>query len=69
MEEKKLSCLIVEDEPIAAEVLQDYIKQISFLELKGICKDALYALDFLNRSSIDVLFLDVQQFPYRLQVE
>lgn len=56
---KKLTCLIIEDEPIAAEVLSDYINQISFLELKGICKDAVYALDRLQEEQVDVIFLDI----------
>ncbi len=56
---KKLTCLIIEDEPIAAEVLEDYIQQISFLELKGICKDAIFALDRLKEEQIDVIFLDI----------
>ena len=53
------ACLIVEDEPLAVEVLEDYIQQIPFLQLKGVCTDALYALDFLQKESIDVLFLDI----------
>jgi response regulator of citrate/malate metabolism len=44
----KLTCLIIEDEPIAAEVLKDYIQQVSFLDLKGVCKDAIFALDRLK---------------------
>ena len=56
---KKLSCLIIEDEPIAAEVLQDYINQVSFLELKGICKDAIFAHNRLINEPIDVIFLDI----------
>jgi len=56
---KKLTCLIIEDEPIAAEVLQDYIEQISFLDFKGICKDAIFALDRLKNEKIDVIFLDI----------
>ncbi len=56
---EKFSCLIVEDEPLAADVIEDYIKQIPFLELKGVCSDALFALDILKTESIDVLFLDI----------
>lgn len=56
---KKLSCLIIEDEPIAAELLADYVDQVSFLELKGICKDALFALERLEEETIDVIFLDI----------
>ncbi|MEM0992717.1 MAG: LytTR family DNA-binding domain-containing protein [Bacteroidota bacterium] len=59
MPTSKLSCLIVEDEPIAAEVLQDYIAEVPFLELQTICKDAVFALDVLNSQAIDVLFLDI----------
>ena len=54
-----LSCLIVEDEPIAAEVLEDYINQVSFLSLKGVCSDAILALDVLKKETIDVVFLDI----------
>ncbi len=57
--QKTLSCLIIEDEPIAAELLADYVNQVSFLELKGICKDALFALERLQEEPIDVIFLDI----------
>lgn len=53
------NCLIVEDEPLAAEVLQDYISQIPFLECKAVCRDALYAILVLQKEKIDVLFLDI----------
>lgn len=57
--EKRLSCLIIEDEPIAAEILKDYIQQLTFLELKAICVDAIYALEWLQQSSIDLILLDI----------
>ena len=41
------NCIIVEDEPIAAEVLQDYIRQVPFLQLKKTCSDAIFAMDML----------------------
>jgi DNA-binding LytR/AlgR family response regulator len=53
------NCLIVEDEPLAAEVLEDYIRAVPFLHLRGTCSDALYALDFLQQAPIDLLFLDI----------
>ena len=59
MDKELLKCLIVEDEPIAAEVLTDYIAQVPFLELEGTCKDAIFALDLLGRQPIEVLFLDL----------
>ena len=56
---EKFNCLIVEDEPLAAEVLQDYIAQIPYLECKCICRDAIYATQVLQKEKIDVLFLDI----------
>lgn len=56
---QKYSCIIVEDEPLAAEVLEDYIKQVPFLQLKGVCSDAIYAMDMLQKEKIDLIFLDI----------
>lgn len=54
-----LRCLIVEDEPLAAEILADYIKDAPGLELAGICPDALFAMEFLQKERMDVMFLDI----------
>lgn len=56
---EKFNCLIIEDEPLAAEVLQDYISQIPFLEYAGTCRDGIYAMQVLQKEKIDVLFLDI----------
>lgn len=56
---EKFNCLIVEDEPLAAEILQDYILQIPFLECNGICRDGIYAMQILQEEKIDILFLDI----------
>ncbi len=56
---ERISCMIVEDEPLAAEILTDYISQVPFLELKKTCSDALYALEVLQQQRIDLLFLDI----------
>jgi DNA-binding LytR/AlgR family response regulator len=56
---QKIHCLIIEDEPLAAEVLQDYINQIPFLELSGICEDAIFALQTLQKEQVDLIFLDI----------
>lgn len=56
---KLLRCIIVEDEPLAAEVLEDYIKEVPFLKLEAIYTDALYALEALQQQVIDVIFLDL----------
>jgi DNA-binding LytR/AlgR family response regulator len=54
-----LKCIIVEDEPLAAKVLADYISQVPFLELQGSFKDAILATEFLHSHSIDLIFLDI----------
>lgn len=56
---EKFNCIIVEDEPLAAEVLEDYIKQVPYLELKKICPDAFYAMDVLQKEKVDAIFLDI----------
>jgi DNA-binding LytR/AlgR family response regulator len=56
---QRYNCIIVEDEPLAAEVIKDYILQIPFLQLKGICTDALYAMEMLQKEKIDLVFLDI----------
>ena len=55
----KYSCIIVEDEPLAVEILTDYISQIPFLELKCVCGDAIYAMEVLQQEKIDLIFLDI----------
>jgi DNA-binding LytR/AlgR family response regulator len=52
-------CIIIEDEPLAAEVLQDYIRQVPFLELACCCSDAFYAMESLQKFDIDLMFLDI----------
>jgi DNA-binding LytR/AlgR family response regulator len=52
-------CIIVEDEPLAAEVLQDYIRQVPFLKLTCHCTDAFYAMESLQKFDIDLMFLDM----------
>lgn len=56
---EKYNCIIVEDEPLAVEVLEDYIRQVPFLELKAVCSDALYAMEVLQKGKTDVVFLDI----------
>lgn len=55
----KIRCIIIEDEPLAAKILSDYISQVPFLQLQGTFKDAILATDFLRQASIDLIFLDI----------
>ncbi len=58
--DNKISCLAVDDEPPALDVLKKYIASVQNLELAGTCADAVEALNFLRHQSIDLLFLDIQ---------
>lgn len=56
---RTFNCLIVEDEPLAAEILEDYIQQVPFLQLTGKCNDAIYAMELIQTVKIDLIFLDI----------
>lgn len=55
-----LTCLVVDDEPLALELMEAYVKRTPFLELKGSCSNALEALAILQKDPVDLLFLDIQ---------
>ncbi|MEZ4773514.1 MAG: LytTR family DNA-binding domain-containing protein [Bacteroidia bacterium] len=56
----KLRCLAVDDESPARKLLEENIRQIPFLELAGMCKNAFEAMEVLQNEKIDLLFLDIQ---------
>lgn len=55
----KITCLIVDDEPLAVDLLENHINQIPFLELSGKCYNALEAMSFLDKNKVDTVFLDI----------
>ncbi|KMQ64603.1 hypothetical protein ACM46_10135 [Chryseobacterium angstadtii] len=55
----KLKCVIVDDEPNAAKLLEDYINRVPFLELCGVFFDGEKALENMVYSNIDIIFLDI----------
>src|SRR5678809_1131785 len=57
---KKITCLIVEDEPPAQTILKKYVGQIDSLDLCGVCCSSVEAISFLQKQSVDLLFLDIQ---------
>ncbi len=59
-EQYKLSCLIVDDEPPAVELLRTYVGSVSSLRLVGVCYNAIEASNFLQTQAVDVMFLDIQ---------
>ncbi|MBS1779669.1 MAG: response regulator transcription factor [Bacteroidetes bacterium] len=55
-----LNCVITDDEPVALEILEDYIRMVPELNLVARCKDAIETMTVLRRQRIDVLFIDIQ---------
>ncbi|MCZ8090909.1 LytTR family DNA-binding domain-containing protein [Flavobacterium sp.] len=56
----KLHCLVVDDEPIAQQILEKYISQIEALQLVGKANNAFEAVNILHQEKIDILFLDIK---------
>ena len=56
---KKLNCIIVDDEPLAQEVLERHIASISELNLVKKCSNALEAFEVLHTEPVDLMFLDI----------
>jgi two-component system, LytTR family, response regulator len=55
----KIKCIIIEDEPLAAKILADYISQVPFLVLQNTFRDAMLATEYLRANTIDLIFLDI----------
>ena len=53
-------CLLVDDEPLAIEVLKQHIEMVDQLEVAGTCNNAFKAMEFLQKTPVDLLFLDIQ---------
>ncbi len=60
MQNKKIACLAVDDEPLALSVLEKYIGSVANLELVGSCQNAVQALEILQQYKVDLIFLDIQ---------
>ena len=55
-----MTCMAIDDEPLALDLLEDSISKISYLTLVKKCSNALEANEFLQNESVDLLFLDIQ---------
>jgi DNA-binding LytR/AlgR family response regulator len=55
-----INCVIVEDEPLARNLLMEYVKKVPSLNLVEACSSPIAALEVLRKNSVDLLFLDVQ---------
>ena len=55
----KIKCVLVDDEPLAIKVLQNYFVNFPDFEVVGTFNNSLDALDFVNNNTVDALFLDI----------
>lgn len=56
----KVKCVVVDDEPLALELVCNFVNKTGFLDLKAKFDSALDALSFINANSVDLIFLDIQ---------
>ncbi|GAT63517.1 LytR/AlgR family response regulator transcription factor [Paludibacter jiangxiensis] len=55
-----INCLIVDDEPLALDLIESYVRKTPFLNLVGRCNNAIAAMEAIHGGGIDLLFLDIQ---------
>jgi two-component system, LytTR family, response regulator len=55
-----INCLIIDDEPLALDLLESYIKKISSLNLVDKCSESLVAMQYFDKHQVDLLFIDIQ---------
>jgi DNA-binding LytR/AlgR family response regulator len=63
-----IKCIVTDDEPFARKGLQGYIEKIDFLELVGVCEDALQLNTIIRQQPVDLLFLDIEM-PYMTGID
>ncbi|HET7002373.1 MAG TPA: response regulator transcription factor, partial [Puia sp.] len=54
-----LKCLIIDDEPLAQNIIENYLKNVDHIELVAKCDNALSALSWIKKQKIDLIFLDI----------
>jgi DNA-binding LytR/AlgR family response regulator len=73
---KKLSCIIVDDEPVARKILHEFVDQVPYMDLQGKFENAVKAEAFLKSNTVDIIFLDIEmpkvsglQFLQKMHIE
>jgi len=54
-----IKCLIVDDEPIAREILENHLQKIETVKIVATCKNAIEAFNEINANTVDLIFLDI----------
>lgn len=55
-----IRCICIDDEPLALEMMEEFISKVTFLHLVTSCRNAMEAYDVLSKESIDLIFVDVE---------
>ncbi|MFB9841482.1 LytR/AlgR family response regulator transcription factor [Mucilaginibacter ginsenosidivorans] len=55
-----INCVIIDDEPLAREGLANYVREVDFLQLAGVCENPLELVPLIDNNTIDLIFLDIQ---------
>ena len=54
-----INCIIIDDEPLALELLEEYVSKIPYLKLLASFENSFKALNFLKENEVDLIFLDI----------
>ncbi len=55
-----INCIAVDDEPLALDIIKDYISQVPFLKLLKTFKDGISVIEYLSSNNVDLIFLDIE---------
>ena len=55
-----MRCVIIDDEPLAIDVIENYVNQIGGIEIVAKCNNPLDAIRILNKNLVDLIFLDIE---------
>jgi DNA-binding LytR/AlgR family response regulator len=56
----KTKCIIIDDEPIAIDVIKSHLQHFKDIEIVGECENAIEALEIINKQLIDLVFIDIE---------
>jgi len=56
----KISCVAIDDEPLALDIIKDYTQKVPFLQLQATFDNAVESIEYLKNNKVDLLFLDIQ---------
>ena len=54
-----MTCIAIDDEPLAHRIIKSYCKDLDSLHIKEHCKNAIEAINYLSKHEVDLIFLDI----------